>query len=221
MRRKNEETNDGGTGRVKFRVIEFEIGGDNSTLAEGIRALTTALSKTSGPTVETRQRPVLAPPAPNRTTAAAETPVPVEGELFPEPEEENDEEAAEGSNGNGATPTKPKKPAQPPRTPDILSDIDLNSGKVSLQDYVAQKSPNGPFETYATMAAWYKENHNLEEVNDDRIYTAYRFLDIVPPNDVAGVLRKLKFQKWFDKGSSKGASKINIVGLNKVHGNFK
>ena len=74
---------------------------------------------------------------------------------------------------------------------------------------------------YATIAVWYKENHNIEEVNDDRIYTAYRFLEEIPPNDVGSVLRQLKYKKWFDKGEKKGHYKINIVGLNKVHGNFK
>lgn len=92
---------------------------------------------------------------------------------------------------------------------------------MSLKDYYAQKSPNGPFEVYATIAAWYKENHNIEEVNDDRIYTAYRFLEQIPPNDVGAVLRQLKFRKWFDKGEKKAHYKINIVGLNKVHSNFK
>jgi hypothetical protein len=62
----------------------------------------------------------------------------------------------------------------------------------------------------------------VEEVNDDRIYTAYKFLDWVPPNDVAQVLRDLKAsKKWFDKGTSKGMYKINIIGLNKVQEGFK
>lgn len=219
MRRKNDESSGNGDGHIKFRVIEFEIDGDNGTLAEGIKTLTTALSKT-GPTAVVQQRTALPPAPPKRTNTATETPTPVEGELFPEPEVEP-EEAAEETNGDGATLAKVKKTTKPPRTRDVLSDIDLNSGKISLKDYVAQKNPNGPYEIYATIAVWYKENHNLEEVNDDRIYTAYRFLEQVPPNDVGSILRQLKFSKWMDKGSGKGMYKINIVGLNKVHGNFK
>ncbi len=221
MRRKNGESSGNGDGHIKFRVIEFEIDGDNGTLAEGIKALTTALSKTSGSTAVVQQRRALPPTTTNRTAAATETPAPVEGELFPEQDLENEDETVEDNGDNGSAPTKVKKPAKPPHTPDILNDVDLNAGKTSLKDYVGQKNPNGPFEMYATVAVWYKENHNIEEVNDDRIYTAYRFLDIVPPNDVAVVLRQLKFNKWFDKGSGTGMYKINIVGLNKVHGNFK
>lgn len=220
MRRKSDEPNGTGEGHIKFRVIEFEIDGGNDTLAEGIKALTTALSKSPVTTTVMSQRPALPAGTPKRTGAATETPAPVEGELFPEPEQGTEEERVEETNGDAA-PAKPKKPAQPPRTPDVLSDIDLNGGKVSLKDYIAQKGPNGPFEMYATIAAWYRENHNLEEVNDDRIYTAYRFLEQVPPNDVAAILRQLKFRKWFDKGATKGGYKINIVGLNKVHANFK
>jgi hypothetical protein len=222
MRRKNDEVNENGDGHIKFRVIEFEIDGGNATLAEGIKALTTALSKSPVTTTVMSQRPALPAATPKRTAgAASEAPAPTEGELFPEePEADTEEEHIEAPNGNAA-PVRPKRPSAPPRTPDVLSDIDLNSGEVSLKDYIAQKSPSGPFEMYATIAVWYKENHGLDEVNDDRIYTAYRFLEEVPPNDVSSILRRLKFNKWFDKGDKKGHYKINIVGLNKVHANFK
>lgn len=219
MRRKNDDVHGNGDGHIKFRVVEFEIDGDNGTLAEGIKALTTALSKSSVATAQ--QRPSLPTATPKRTVAVTtEDAAPVEGELFPQSEAEPEEETSEETNGNAAV-ARPKRAPQPPRTPDVLSDIDLNQGKVSLKDYIAQKGPNGPFEMYATIAVWYKENHNIEEVNDDRIYTAYRFLEEIPPNDVGSVLRQLKYKKWFDKGEKKGHYKINIVGLNKVHGNFK
>lgn len=223
MRRKNDELTTSGDGHIKFRVVEFEIDGDNGTLAEGIKALTTALSKTSTPTALVQsQRPALPPTGPKRpaTTATTEPAAPIEGELFPEPEAEAEEEYGEATNGNAAA-AKTRRPTSAPKTPNVLSDLDLNTGKVSLKEFVAQKSPDGPFEMYATIAAWYKENQNLDEVNADRIYTAYRFLEVVPPNDVAVVLRQLKFNKWFDKGTNRGGYKINIVGLNKVQANFK
>jgi len=192
--------------------VEFEIDGGNEMLAEGIKALTTALSKSSGTTTVVPQRAL--PPA--KHTSA--TPVAEVETVEPETEETDElpEEETVGTNY-----ARPKRPAAPPPTPEVLSDIDLNAGKVSLKDYVAQKSPSGPFEMYATIAVWYKENHNLDEVNANRIYTAYRFLDEVPPNNVAQVLRQLKFKRWFDKGDSMGGYKINIVGMNKVQAAFK
>jgi len=216
MRRKNEqETGGNGTGHIKFRVVEFEIDGANDTLAEGIKALTTALSKNTV-AITAAQRTL---PAPKRTAGAVtEADTPVEGELFPEPDEpgNTEEEQDEETNGNAAS-ARPKRTTAPPPTPDILSDIDLNSGKVSLKDFVAQKNPSETYARIATIAVWYKENHGLDEVNVDRIYTAYRFLDWVPPTDLGQALRNLKAnKKWFDKGEAKGGYKINMLGLNKV-----
>jgi hypothetical protein len=220
MRRKNEQySSENGTGHIKFRVIEFEIDGGNDTLAEGIKALTTALSKSPVTTTVIPQR-ALPSGATKRTTAPAVADVEPAAEPY---EGEGDSaETPEEETGETSTSARTKRPASPPPTPVVLSDIDLNGGKVSLKDFVAQKNPSDNFEKYATIAVWYKESCGLDEVNSDRIYTAYRFLDWVPPNDLGQVLRNLKAnKKWFDKGDSRGGYKINIVGLNKVQAAFK
>lgn len=220
MRRKNEQEATGnGTGHIKFRVIEFEIDGGNDTLAEGIKALTTALSKSPVTTTVVSQRAAL--PSATTTKRTATTTVsdgePAEPETEVETDELLEEETVETS-----TATRPRRTPATPVTPKVLSDIDLNTGKISLKDFVAQKNPSDAYEKFATIAVWYKENHNLEEVDDDRIYTAYRFLDWVPPNDVAQTLRNIKAgKKWFDKGDTKGGYKVNILGLNKVQAAFK
>jgi hypothetical protein len=222
MRRKNDETTGNGDGHIKFRVIEFEIDGGNATLAEGIKALTTALSKTPVTTTAISQRAL--PAATPKRTAVTEAHAPAEGELFPETDEpENtEEEHQEETNGNAAPARAKRGTGAPPPTPEVLSDIDLNAGKVSLKDYMEQKSPPDTYERFVTIAVWYKENHNLGEVNADRIYTAYRFLDLPSPNDVGQTLRNLKAKKkWFDKGDERGGYKVNILGLNKVHAAFK
>jgi hypothetical protein len=217
MRRKTEQDNSGnGTGHIKFRVIEIEVDGANDTLAEGIKALTLALSKGSPSGAASR-----ALPAPKRAVAAAGTEVdtaePEVEETAELPFEEPEETVATPA------PARPKRTPATPVTPKVLSDIDLNSGKVSLKDFVAKTNPSeDAYERFATIAVWYKENHNLDEVDDDRIYTAYRFLDWIPPNDVGQTLRNLKAgKKWFDKGDTRGGYKINILGLNKVHAAFK
>jgi hypothetical protein len=215
MRRKNEQEASGnGTGHIKFRVIEFEIDGGNDTLAEGIKALTTALSKSPVTTTVVSQR-ALPSAATKRTTTPAVADVEptaeadeAEGDTVDLPEEEMAETNAAA---------RSKRSATPPPTPDILSDIDLNGGKVSLRDFVAQKNPSETYARIATIAVWYQENHNIEEVNTDRIYTAYRFLDWIPPTDLGQALRNLKAnKKWFDKGDARGGYKINMLGLNKV-----
>lgn len=217
MRRKNGQDAGGdGTGHIKFRVIEFEIDGGNDTLAEGIKALTTALSKSPVTTTVVSQRALPPVATPKRTTSpATDVEPPAEPETEGETAELPEEEPAEAT-------ARPKRTPATPVTPEVLSDIDFNTGKVSLKDFVAQKNPSDANEKFVTIAVWYKENHNLEEVNDDRIYTAYRFLDWVPPNDVAQTLRNIKAgKKWFDKGETKGGYKINILGLNKGQASFK
>lgn len=219
MRRKNEPDEGGnGTGHIKFRVIEFEIDGGNDTLAEGIKALTTALSKSPVTTTVVPQR-ALPQAATTKRTAPPGT------DVEPPAEPETEAEAGvlpEGEHVETPSSAARKRTPATPSTPVVLSDIDFNTGKISLKDFVAQKSPSDAYEKFTTIAVWYKENHNLEEVTDDRIYTAYRFLDWVPPNDVGQTLRNLKASKrWFDKGDTKGGYKVNILGLNKVHASFK
>ncbi len=181
MRRKNEPDEGGnGTGHIKFRVIEFEIDGGNDTLAEGIKALTTALSKSPVTTTVVPQR-ALPQAATTKRTAPPGT------DVEPPAEPETEAEAGvlpEGEHVETPSSAARKRTPATPSTPVVLSDIDFNTGKISLKDFVAQKSPSDAYEKFTTIAVWYKENHNLEEVTDDRIYTAYRFLDWVPPNDV-------------------------------------
>lgn len=217
MRRKDEEkANGNGAGHIKFRVIEFEIDGGNNTLAEGIKALTTALQKS--PVVLTPgTRPSL--PAASKPTSTTSATVVEDDAEAAAPQEETETVEPPAAEGNGSSPAKVRRAV--PRTPEILNDIDFNTGTVTLKDFVAQKNPADSYEKYAVISTWYKENHALAEVTPDRIYTAYKFLGWVPPNDVAQPLRDLKSsKKWFDKGA-RGAYKINIIGLNKVAEGFK
>lgn len=218
-RRPEHPENGSGTGHIKFRVIEFEIDGGNATLAEGMKALTTALSKSPVTTTPAPQKAL--PTGTRATTATSSVATGSDADSSGEQETEQDvsELPEDETPENANIPARPKRAPSSPRTPNVLSDIDLNTGKVSLKEFVAQKNPPDIYATYATLAVWYKENHGLDEVNDDRIYTAYKFLDKVPPNDVGQVLRNLKAnKKWFDKGQA--AYKINIVGMNKVQAGF-
>src|SRR5229473_409102 len=84
MRRKNEQEASGnGAGHIKFRVVEFEIDGGNDMLAEGIKALTTALSKSSVTTTVVSQRTLPSVATKHTTTTAVpdvEPPAEPEGE---------------------------------------------------------------------------------------------------------------------------------------------
>lgn len=220
MGRKNEhKVNDGnGKGRVKFRYadsdryVDIEMEGASETLADGLKSLANALAQGRAGSGPGR---VLAPPkaAPLQADNQQEIPFPSEDGHEDEPVENSANEQPE------ATATgfeRPKRRYSPP-TPNILNDIDFNSGEVSLKDFVAQKSPEKVSDRYVVIASWYKQQKNIDEVTADRIYTAFKFLGWQSPDHVAQMLRDLKSKnKWFDKGTATGAYKINIIGLNVV-----
>jgi hypothetical protein len=222
MAKKDEQkakSNGNGQNTVQGFVFGINLKGTENVVMEGIRAFTQAMEKSGVTLAPPVTRPVLNPGG--KKTEAAVIDHELDETVDEAPEEdlgvENDTEEAEEST-NGSKPAR-----RVPKTPTVLNDIDFNTGKVTLKDFVTQKNPSNDYERYATLAVWYKENQQQEEVNGDRIYTAYRFLDWVPPNDVAQVLRDLKSspsKKWFDKGTGKGAYKINIIGMNKVQAGF-
>jgi hypothetical protein len=223
MAKKDEQkakSNGNGQNTVQGFVFGINLKGTENVVMEGIRAFTQAMEKSGAALAPAVVRPALNP-GDKKTGAAVieqeldETAIETQDENLAT-EIEDEEETDSGSNG-----TKPAR--RVPKTPEVKNDIDFNAGKISLKDFLAQKNPSNDYERYATLAVWYKENHQQEEVNDDRIYTAYRFMDWIPPNNVAQVLRELKSnpsKKWFDKGTGKGAYKINIIGMNKVQAGF-
>jgi len=222
MAKKDEQkakSNGNGQNTVQGFVFGINLKGTENVVMEGIRAFTQAMEKSGVTLAPPVARPVLNPGGRKTEAAVIDHEL---GETVDEtPEEnlevENDTEEAEEST-NGSKPAR-----RVPKTPTVLNDIDFNAGKVTLKDFVSQKNPSNDYERYATLAVYYKESHQQEEVNADRIYTAYRFMDWIPPNDVAQVLRDLKSspsKKWFDKGTGKGAYKINIIGMNKVQAGF-
>ena len=215
------KSNGNGQNTVQGFVFGINLKGTENVVIEGIRAFTQAMEKSGVTLAPPVTRPALK--AGDKKAGAAVIEHELDETATETPEEnletevEQEEEPDSGSNGS--------KPARRvPKTPTVLNDIDFNTGKVMpLKDFVSQKNPTDNYERYATLAVWYKENHALEEVNDDRIYTAFRFMDWVPPNDVGQVLRDLKSKpgkKWLDKGTGRGAYKINIIGLNKVQAGF-
>jgi len=219
MARKGE-TNGNASGHIKFRVIEFEIDGGNDTLAEGIKALTTALSKS--PVVLTpATRPALpsgskskasstavAEPSPSEETAHTEQ----EPEDVMEPGAEADEEAG----GNGKTSRKQRSA---PRAPKFLSELNLTTASVKLADFMTEKkNPTSTLDKYLVIAEWFKEYMQLPEITVDHIYTAYDHLGWKSqvPNYPNQPLVDLKLKNLLDKGDKRGGYKINWNGTSAV-----
>jgi hypothetical protein len=228
MAKKDEQKTKGvgggnGHGRVKGFVFGFDVEGGSDVLAEGIKALTHAMSK--GGVVLTAPATKLA--LPGKGTAATASPRTVlEGEQFEvEPEtvsadatdEQPDFEADENDDADSGA-VKPKK-LRKPRAPKLLDQPKLNEAKVSLQDFIDAKAPKDMMDKYAVVAVWLKDQFGVAEISMDHIYTAFKYLGIQSelPTDIAKPLNNLLHgRKWIDKGSAAGMFKMNWVGEDAV-----
>jgi hypothetical protein len=136
-------------GRLQIFAVGFAVEGGDDVLSEGFKAIKdfTEVLKGSGLTPLPRAKAVLAAGADSgKQAAVAEVEAPEQDEV----EVEQKDTVIEGSNGSGAAAGKPRRYV--PRTPTVLSDIDFNSGAVTLKDFVAQKNPDETYAKYAVIA---------------------------------------------------------------------
>lgn len=190
----------GGTkGRVKFRVIEFELDGGDTALLESLRSI----AATFGGRLKVAPVKMLPSPA----SGAAQT--------EPEVDPESDDAASVGA----ASENPPDRPVRTLRTfksPNVITDLDLESG-VPLKSFCEGKKPDGDWKRYLVICAWLKEQRGIDDVGIDHIYTCYRAMGWHPRKDVAQPLREMKSkQGWFAKGKQRGTYAINHIGLAEV-----
>ncbi len=218
MSKKDEQkanSNGHDSGQIKVRVIEFELNGRNATLAEGIKAVTAAITSRAVIVQEPKRPalPAVANPITTTVLEAAETEQPEVGAVVIE-EQDVQDDAATDTNGNG-TPKARRK--QVPKAPTFLSSLDLTTAPVSLQDFVTAKNPTALNDKYLVVATWFKEQMKTDEINIDHIFTAFRTLDWPTPDDLAAIFRTLKHSKqYFDKGDSVGGYKVTFLATNYV-----
>ena len=221
MKGKSEQkgnSNGHGSGHIRVRVIDLDIAGNNETLSEGLKALTSALTKSPG--VATPARPSL-PAAPKQTTATVlqeeEVERPEASTEAPASEDDVEEETGEETtNGNDS---RQRKPRPVPRAPVFLSDMNLTTASVKLQDFMEAKKPEDTMEKYLVIAEWFREYMKIPEVTTDHIFTGYDVLGWKSqlPSDPQQPLRDLRHKKnYFDKGEKRGGYKINWHGQSAV-----
>ena len=218
MARKGEEKRSNGSSgsRIKFRFVDIEMENVNEAVTEGLRSLANALS---------RGHVIAAPSRQLGGTKSASPAAPIavheeegEGEVLA-PDEQVDEiieddgvDSEAGSNG------KPKK-KRAPRAPKFLSDLDLTTASVKLEDFLQEKGPADMMGKYAAIAFWFKEYFSIDEISSDHIFTAFKHLgwqSQMPDEPVQAFRNAKSLKNWFDKGS-KGAYKINWNGINAVN----
>jgi hypothetical protein len=222
-RRKDEShTNGNGKGKIKFRymdaerLVDFSVDNIAGDVSDGLHSIANALAgRVLQPQIlqpQTRRKPLL---------AGARAGTQLEGEEIETPEEQLPEEEvleAEEEEGADETPSKPKRD-RTPKAPKLLSTPNLTEAKVPLADFIKQKNPEEMIAKYAVITVWYKEQFQINEMNIDRIFSAFKHLGLESklPTDVEKPLKNLTYtKKWFEKAKSAGNYTINWIGESEV-----
>jgi hypothetical protein len=211
---KNERGREGG--KVKFRVIEFEMEGADSTLVEGIRNM---LQSRSAMPVKKLKSPGQSPEhgKGNGANGASESDI-IDAAEDQELEQEVLDADGDDEHENAPSP-KPKQQRRP--TPvKILEDLDLKVATPNppFREYCAGKKVESDRDRYILVAHWLKKNLKLDEITGDHIYTCLSAVKWAVPTDITGPFRGMKKPGYFVKGSAKGAWKLTHVADNVIAG---
>ena len=192
--------------KVKFKYVEFELEGGNTSLQESLRSLAASLSR-GGRTVAVLPQKAATP---HSNGASAPEEVDPQQDLFSESDEQLEEIPNEAP-----TPTRASRSGKV-RAPQIL-DLDLTSGSMPLAKFCQEKAPDSDIAKYLVIAAWLKQFREISAVSIDHIHTCYRHLGWYTPKNPLQPLIDLKKKKsWLNKADGKGEYAINHVGENEV-----
>lgn len=189
----------GETGKVKVRVIEFEMDGSDQSIADTMRTLAAAFSGGGQGAVPVHRR-LKTDPAPALAGADAERKDELDGEYDSDVEDVV------------VKPFTVKKPRAKVTTYEILDDIRFDQTAVSLVDFVAQYNLKSDLKRYLAIALWYKEELKLAEINVRHWYTAFKYLKWSMPDVPAQPIRDLRANKTLSKGTTTGHSFVNHIG---------
>lgn len=193
-------------GKVKFRVIEFELEGSDASLQESLRSLATALNRGNGIPVS-RQ---LKAPGIRSLTDDAE----LGSQEAPETEEIIESEDAEPAVPRPASPKRQAKVV----TYDILTDVVFDDVHPTFKEFALEKAPPKDLTKYLVVAYWFKHYKKQPDVTPAHFYTAYRLMGWKVPRDPAQPMRELRSSRdnRLSKGAEPGSSVINQIGENAV-----
>lgn len=115
-------------------------------------------------------------------------------------------------------PKAPSKPSAPKklRTPNLISDLDFDSGPKSFKAYIDEIQPTGHHLRYLAITQWFKEYRQILEIGADHVFTCYRFLNLPVPADMTMAFRQLKGKQWVEAGEARAHYKITHIGLNQL-----
>lgn len=189
-----------GSGKIKFRFVEFEMDGADGSLEEGLKSIAAALSRGIGP-ANGAQRLL------RNDSARPALQVPPEDQDIDESEIEDATPAS--------SPGAPRaRSARKVATRKILEDFKLDDVQPTLRDFAATKNPKSDYSKYLVIAYWAKTYKKMEELTPDHFFTAYRALGWGTPKNPVQPIRDLINPRTgkFSAGSAPGNGKINHIG---------
>jgi hypothetical protein len=195
-------------GKVKFRFVEFELEGLNSTIEESIKNIVHSMSRSS--TIPARTL------LPRPTTLAALPPANGDGHSDLDPEQEAVLEAAtEEQEPQAPALARPKTPRRY-AVPTFLSDVDLDSGDMPFKTFAEQQAPKSDNRRYIAIAAWFKKRRDIDTISTDHIYTCNQKMGWKTQKDVGGPFRYMKKKSYFD-AVGRNQWKITHIGLDQLN----
>jgi hypothetical protein len=192
---------------IEMTVIHFKTKSSNKTLEENVRAIANTLTRALAPPTR-----VITVPAPSQIgggNGAAPTAEAVD--------EANDYIDVDAEDSKPTKQPRAKATRKVPPTPNVLNELGLDEGEVTLKDFVKQKDTSNQTRKYLVVAAWFKKYKGVNEITPDHIFTCFQYLDWKYPNDMGKPFRSMKDTKsYFDNGEKPNHWAITIIGLNKV-----
>jgi hypothetical protein len=191
--------------------------GGGAVVAQTVQALADAIQQAAQPPNATRLvKSIAGKPGANGKTA--------EKTLFDavEPAEETEGEEVLGEVVDAvsldavAADKKPPKPRKGP-TYSFVKDLDLRpSGKQSLKEFFAEKSPPDQQAHFAVIIYYLTHVLGLSNVGIDHVYTALKDVGEKVPNDIAQIARNTANRKgWLDTADTSNL-KVTTGGENYV-----
>lgn len=197
---KNEQN-----GKMKVRIIEFELEGSDMSLQESLKSIAAALSR---PAVLTIQRP-------QQRIGTTKTEIDASSSHESAEDIENIEEVVAEEESDSSATAVPRKPRKPPKmAAPSLVEIRFDDLKPTFAEFVAEKEPKSDMQRYLCAAFWLKAHKSVNEVSIDHMYTAYKVMGWALPGVPVQPMRELAAtrDKRFSKGAEKGHYAINHIG---------
>jgi hypothetical protein len=188
-------------GKVRVRVIDFEMEGSNQTLRESIKEIVGAVGKG---TVQVVRLPAALPSGKNRGANSGDS---ADEEVDLGVADEEDEGADQDESQQESRPRKPRRV----KALKIVQ-VDLVGGEMPLKTFLAS-APDALEKRYILIAYWFKKYRDIAVVNPEHIYTAYMAMNwTTMPRDPAKPFRNAKEDGAFEKAEGESAFAITHIG---------